>query len=62
MIQCSLSELVRLSEIIKAEKNLALSYKSQSEETNDAQLKEKFQKCASIHATNYSSLSRIIKE
>lgn len=62
MIQCSLSELVRLSEIIRKEKAMAESYTAQCENCVDPQLREKLQKCAAIHAGNSKAIEGMFKE
>ena len=61
MIQCSLSDLIQLSEIIKAEKKITEKYEKYSKTATDPQLREKLQKCAATHRNHYSLLESYIE-
>ncbi len=61
MLNCSLSELRKLSDIIECEKNISFKYEEYSKSVNDPQLKEKFQKCAATHKNQFTILTELIK-
>lgn len=62
MINCSLSELTKLSNIIEDERNICFKYEEYSRTVTDPQLKEKFQKCAAAHKNQFTILSELIKK
>ena len=62
MLQCSLTELIDLSDIIRTERFLSEKYKNCSEGCTDPQLKEKLQKCAADHIEHCCSLQKLFNE
>lgn len=62
MVQCSLSELIRISEIVKYEKALSQECETYSKTSTDPRLREIMQKCAAIHKSNYTSIENMFKE
>lgn len=52
-------EAVQLSRLYSDELKLKKKYIAYSEQTADAQLKEKLQKCAAVHSGNLSILKKL---
>ncbi len=62
MLQCSLTELINLADIIKTERFLSEKYKQCSSGCEDPQLKEKLQKCAADHINHCNTLEKLLSE
>ena len=60
MLQFSLSELTQLSKIITAERGIADKYKKCSADSSDPQLRELYQRCASIHQNHCTLLENLL--
>ena len=52
-------EVVQLNKLHSEELKLKKQYIAYSEQTTDAQLKEKLQKCAAVHSGNISILEKL---